>query len=598
MSTIRQSLFSLKRLWDHDSHNRAVSTTLGTVLIFSLITFSVFSIATIGIASVEELQTNSERESATEAMTQLDSQMSLVAFDGSDQTTIDLSTGSDEQIDVREGGQMTIELIDSNGEVNNTILDTEMGKIVYQMDDYHVAYQGGGVWEYDESEQNSRFVSPPEYSVSNTTTTLPVILIDADNTHVDGSQITLQKGGSETHHPVSGVDGLSNPVMGDDIQVTIQSQYYEAWGDYFESRTDVENVEYDHENNTMRLGLVTEDPEGVTVETGIEATGSDSSITVRGSGGPGSTFVDSYNSSVGPYNDPSQNHDQGFIRSQGGIDLSSQAELRGDAATDGDLRMGGQATVTNDAYVDGDVFTGGGSSVQGEIRDPLPTASETPRANGEISFQRQELKDSNDNDQIAAIDGDNESSTLDTSSTPTIESGEYIISELDVSGGDQVEFDLSDGDITLVVDGDISVSGDVTVVGNENNDNRLLIYTTGDSITYDGGTHTVEGDDSLASWIYSGEGTAIQITNHASKTGVIYAAGTDSSAGTVEVSTHSSLYGGVVGGETEVQAHSVVHYDEVLSGEEVFVGGSQNVEVLSSKLVYLQVSTTTIEVSD
>ena len=598
MSTIRQSLVSLKGLWDHDSHNRAVSTTLGTVLIFSLIIFSVFSIATIGIASVEELQTNSERESATEAMTQLDSQMSLVAFDGSDQTTIDLSTGSDEQIDVREGGQMTIELIDTDGEVNNTILDAEMGKIVYQMDDYHVAYQGGGVWAYDEAEQNSRFVSPPEYSVSNTTTTLPVILIDTDNTHVDESQITLRRGGSDTHHPVSGVDDLSNPVMGDDIQVTIQSQYYEAWGDYFESRTDVEDVKYDHENNTIELGLVTEDPEDVTVETGVEATGSDSSITVRGSGGPGSTFVDSYNSSVGPYNDPSQNHDQGFIRSQGGIDLSSQAELRGDAATDGDLTMGGGATVTNDAYVGGDVFTGGGSSVQGEIRDPLPTASETPRANGEISFQRQELKDSNDNNQIAAIDGDNESSTLDTSSAPTIESGEYIISELDVSGGDQVEFDLSDGDITLVVDGDISVSGDVTVVGNENNDNRLLIYTTGDNITYDGGTHTVEGDDSLASWIYSGEGTAIQITNHASKTGVIYAAGTDSSAGTVEVSTHSSLYGGVVGGETEVQAHSAVHYDEVLSGEEVFVGGSQNVEVLSSELVYLQVSTTTIEVSD
>lgn len=570
---------------------RGQSSVLGTVLILAIIIFTVFSTGVIGIAIIEESQTSSELERAGEAMAGLDAKSNLVAFDGADQYTVDLATQDDEQIIVEEGGSITLELLDQNGTVNETVAEEDLGKIVYQQDNYHIAYQGGGVWRYNEETQKSEFLSPSDFTITNTTTTLPVTVINTSggDREVD-DRVTLTKNESTTHFPTD--SSGSNPLTGDNARVTIQSQYYESWGEYITRRTDAQEVGYNHDENEVFFDLVTEGEGETVVSTGVGTAGSDSSITLRGAGG--GVFVDAYNSTEGAYAESQS--ENGAISAQSGVDLSSGGEVLGNVQTEGDLSLSGNARVTGDAAVGGNVQTqGSNSEVEGNITDEVSLV-DNPRANTIIISERAAAKDDNDNVDVGALENNGSQSALDTGGSPTFTSGTYIVESFTVPDGDTVEFDLSDGDITLVVDGDVDVKGDVNVVGNEETDARLNTYVTGNSITYDGGEHSVAGDESTASWMYAPAGTQIILDNRANKTGVIYAPGSDGAEGTVNLETDSALFGGVVGGETRVQSQSSVHYDQALRNEQVF-DEEQQVDVVANELVYLYFSTTELEVN-
>ncbi|MHC3437644.1 DUF7289 family protein [Natrialbaceae archaeon A-gly3] len=84
-----------------------------------------------------------------------------------------------------------------------------------------------------------------------------------------------------------------------------------------------------------------------------------------------------------------------------------------------------------------------------------------------------------DEDEPLIIDGTEE----------TFESGTYFANEVDIGDGEKAEFNLQDGNATLVVDGDIDVEGDFKV--NSSSDNHLRIYTSG-NVTIDSGEMCVK----------------------------------------------------------------------------------------------------------
>lgn len=82
-----------------------------------------------------------------------------------------------------------------------------------------------------------------------------------------------------------------------------------------------------------------------------------------------------------------------------------------------------------------------------------------------------------------ADDPDDNPLVVDRNSGPygngTFENGTYFADEVDVDSG-QVTFDLSDGDATLIVDGDIDVDGSFNVTNAKESDHELKIYSTED----------------------------------------------------------------------------------------------------------------------
>lgn len=576
------------------NNTRAASSTLGFILIVSIVIVSTGTIIGLGGTILSDSQTTANENSIDQSMTQFDSQMSLVAFEGASEQTVDLSTSSNEQVTIEDAGHITLELQEINEtdptetDVVETILDEEMHSLEYKTDTRTVAYQGGGVWSVQNDDLSTgQMVSPPEFSYDSNTATLPFVMVNPDDDFVSSNgEITMKRGDSEGLYPQRGEENLSNPVNPEhDLVLTIQSPYYQGWGQYFENRLNV-NPGYDHENNEVQVTLVTEGDEQ-TISNAITSVGGDNRIELRGQGT--STIVDSYNSNEGPYTDSyGQN---GSINAISGV-THDNGIVRGNIVTEGDLVMRGNAEITGDADVAGNIQQRGGSTIHGEVT-PEASVDQYRPIDQVIEVIREEMIDDNDNSDTTAIS--NGEITTDRhldmqGSETTFQSGDFYITDLNPD--EDIVFDLSNGDIRLLVDDSIDLTNsDVRVINTAGNDNRVEIFTRSDSVSLS--SVDVEGDKSPSMWFYSGAGTQIDV--HDSVTGVIYAPGTSEIPGDLTVHSHADLYGASVAGNTEVQNQATYHYDEALDEVPIFTDQYHHDQV-SAVISYFHISQTDIDI--
>ncbi|MFP4632974.1 MAG: hypothetical protein ACLFMT_06030, partial [Halobacteriales archaeon] len=103
----------------------------------------------------------------------------------------------------------------------------------------------------DHDSNESVMISSPEFHYEGQTLTLPVFNVTSDLS-VSGSSSDLRVGSSSEPRRVF----EENPVVGGAIEVQVESDYYEAWGDYFDERTQSRDVTYDHSNERVSVDLV------------------------------------------------------------------------------------------------------------------------------------------------------------------------------------------------------------------------------------------------------------------------------------------------------------------------------------------------------
>ncbi len=109
------------------------------------------------------------------------------------------------------------------------------------------------------------------------------------------------------------------------------------------------------------------------------------------------------------------------------------------------------------------------------------------------------LSSDNDNNKTAAIDGQQLNSTKQTWN---LTGGDYYLEDLDMDSGETLVLNLSNGNIDLAVDGDVSLSGGEVVVQDPTN-GTANVYTTGSSLSVtSGATVSVADDRSRALRLY------------------------------------------------------------------------------------------------
>lgn len=159
------------------------------------------------------------------------------------------------------GGGCTNDNWDDTGNIddvldalNETLVEIEMGKIEYTKDDEMLAYEGGGVWSKSEGDNGSVMVSPPEfhYARQGQTLTLPLFNVTS-NFSAEGDRRGFEVGTSEEPD----IRYEDNPVVGGSIRAEVESEYYRAWADYFDTRTEgsIDEDNIDDENNTASVAL-------------------------------------------------------------------------------------------------------------------------------------------------------------------------------------------------------------------------------------------------------------------------------------------------------------------------------------------------------
>jgi hypothetical protein len=124
-------------------------------------------------------------------------------------------------------------------------------------------------------------VSPPEFHYREETLTMPLVTVTGSGTISDSATITRTS--TQQYFPNTDLDpDYENPLEAKNLVVTVQSEHYEAWGTYFEERTEG-TVSYDHPNEEVTIELVPPFDEAFE---NVLATTSPGGITVNGADPP------------------------------------------------------------------------------------------------------------------------------------------------------------------------------------------------------------------------------------------------------------------------------------------------------------------------
>lgn len=508
---------------------RAQSTTIAFVLLLAITLGGVTMILAFGAQSLGDLEGQASSEQAEHAFTKLDSTGAEVALGQSEARTVELGSRGRSGGSVRtvRTGEMTLAY-----QGGSTIHNETLGAVVYESEGHTVAYQGGGVWRGTGTE--SQMISPPEIHYTDGTLTIPMIVVRPGGPG-SSDRLVIRR--------LSQQIGLGPGTVEDEVvTLSIRSDYYVGWAQFFESRLDEVHVDVDHANRTttVELGRITFD--------------------VR------------YDSAV--------------------------------YAEDGDVVVStGNSEINGPVTAEGQVSTGAASSVNGNVEenvqssyDPLDPVID------------QKLSDAPGNPDVTQ-------QQLDGGGTVSGPATVYDPDDVQLNG-DTLTVDLSGGNVTLLVDGNVSIENgaDLHVVNPGNN--SLRVFTSGDVTVKNGRAFvgTTGSVDAKHLLVFGRSDTQVGLAGgstyveaavfaprHEEVSGYNTAFPTAQSqcnlggywADTCIATGNSALDGAVVAGPAAVKQSTEVNYDPALGGLDLSVNAD---DLLPPPLTYLHLSVNEIAV--
>lgn len=476
-------------LLTHSADRRGVTPVVGFVLLMGLVAVVVLGVFLVGTSLTGATQQTVEDRQASNSMSELATEIDRLATGDVDTGTfhIDGSDGSVTDVDPAAGRiQLAIE---ANG-TRTQLYDEPIGSIQYQSDGTTMAYQAGGIWRSGEG--SPVLVEPPRFdyrSSPSPTLTLPVISVQGDGSASGEFDGSLSVANRSDVFPAMEFD---NPVSADRVVIDVQSEYCSAWGSYVDGQTDGSVVEGCSETiNTSVDELRVELPvnnDSVTIGSPpVNTTPTISTPSVDGGDGTveSSTTVDEpeidspddgpdeTDPTVEPIVDPGDPTDSEGSNVYGlyvenGLGLNSLG-----GQVQGSLGAGG---IVQDDSASLDI---NGSMDEGisSTRDPH---------DDEI----QQILDTAEEEYVENFcGGPYQSCTISGSRTMIVDGSEFN------GGGGQVTFDVSEGNVTLLVDGDLETEPYTQweITGHESG-HSVDVYSTGDLELGSGEYATAETD--------------------------------------------------------------------------------------------------------
>lgn len=552
---------------------RGAAEVLGFVVLIGIVLIGISVVLLAGGSVLDENQNAVELAQAEQALSLLDARASRITLGESTSQGVDLGlVGSAGSLETRpDSGWIQVELVDaSDGTAERVVNRTRLGAIRYEHGETTIAYQGGGVWRRDGS--SSVMLSRPEFHFQNRTLDLPIISIRGD--HATNSEVAMTAGAPAVRKFPNATAGWKNKVSNRTVRITVQSEFYEGWGRYFEVTTSA-IVSYDHANERVVVKFLSV-PRRFRITDGIIATSGPGKIELLGTG----AYIDSYNSSIGDY--AATNSANGRVESAGDINLS------GDATIDGEVWSGGFVGIlSSSATINGDVFHTDGFQNDGTHVGNVSTISgirSLQPIDGLVHSRVKHLRSANNNSETSVIDG----AKLDIAGTSgELGAGDYYLESMSLPGK-QLTVNTTEGDVRIGVrdwvklnrtngnGGNLTVTGNGTVHVFVGGDEDVTAQITGEGsrnvnlhVGKDSTIH-VPGERSHRLRFFGKRDTKATIAGSNGKEssfdGVIYAPAGEFGPGYTYVK-HADVYGAVVTGNLTLGQYGEVHFDHGLMAE-------------------------------
>jgi len=600
--------------------DRAVSAVVGLVLLFGLVVAGAGMIFVTGMDAKQTMTETSEIASAESAMQEIGSDLSTLSMAGEDATArVEMSPRQAKDLRVADGGTIRFQL---NGKTACTA-ERDLGSMVYEHDSgVVVAYQAGGVFK--QTTDGTTIVQSPqlEYQTERIeghdvrTVQFPVTNVSGS---VDsGRDVVASRDGSasgdlETDLCLTGPNDDKFEYVRE-VTITVEdTDYYEAWHRYFEDEFgSAGDYSIDHDDQsasvTAPLGAGLQ-PSQFTlgkhqIYGAIFSTASSSGELLLQTK---HASIDSYDSSMGPWggSEPSYGA-EGDILTRGDVAVQANgAQIAGDVYAEGEVHLSescgsndedddeddGEYCVDGTVYVNNTTASGTDTSLYPDEDDDREevitdgwdngtTVPSIPPMDDEIERPASVVRRYNDNDAVSVVDA---KQIQFSGGSATVESGVYYLDELTVPAGKDLELDTSDGDVVLVVEGDVDVGSDATVSVTGDGQVRAFVNETttdGDQLRVregatvqvtDGGTRTYR-PEALFVACKAGCSATFDDTpasNPTTFTGVLYGPGETADDGSVHVGKRVDVWGALVAGSVTMEQQSNFHFDTQLLGREV-----------------------------
>ena len=272
--------------------DRGQSEVFGYLLIVTIGFVGVSLVLVFGGQALSLFESQTQEQKTINAFSKLDSEASTVALseDGNRSSDVDLSLNTrTNSLIAKDTGNLRVAAVDCSagsmsedcitryrkyigsdvggkfngaGITENLYANFAMGTLVYEGDESEVAYQGGGVWRKpadNNPDDESFVVSSPEFYYTeqgDNTATLSPVVINTDGRQLGNSNVHI----SSKDNTLGSCDTLTDPCFeradsprldGKTVFVTIQSDYYRAWGKYFEEQVGENKVDYNDAENRV-----------------------------------------------------------------------------------------------------------------------------------------------------------------------------------------------------------------------------------------------------------------------------------------------------------------------------------------------------------
>jgi len=577
---------------------RAQSSMIGLVLVFGIVLAGTIAVVVLGAGAIEESQERVSQERTEKAMTQFDSKAALVALGSSN--TQQVSFGADRRgsYDLEEDSGWLRVTIENQSSGNTTILLNEtLGAVTTESANSTLAYQGGGVWR-TAGEDSSVMLSPPEFHYRGDTLTLPVVTLSGESSLGDRASISHEKTIQE--YPNATAD-LTNPVQNRKVTVTVQSEYYQGWGFYFETRTEG-GVSYDHGNKRVNLTLIdTNGHRPITAGLGVFGGGSGE---VEIKGGNWDDALASYNSTAYTGTSAPGSGDFAFggdIVTNHDLKFSAQVGIDGNVTTSGSVEF---ATSGNNLDIKGYLAHGGNLTFNNASDSCSDFVTEWCNGNG--SVESRDSIDAEVNDKIDTYESDSNNNNDENNcinaadglrwetggcgTEITLTAGNYFVNNSGFQASNsnyKLILNTTDGDIDIALDERTFQiqNAEVEVVGN----GTVEVYSTKRYQIQNNAKLWNEGWDADQLWLYCSstcDSTPLEVQN-SDVNAVFY--GPETSQTQIK---ESDFYGAVAtGGQVQVETNSRIIFDTQLESQNVLSGPTL------PSVSYLQVSVNRVRVS-
>lgn len=540
--------------------DKAVSEVVGNVIILALTITGIAMIMLVGVPSINRIQDMINTKNAEQTFTVLDTRSSKVALGETLQQLININLGGGTATVVPNSSSnpsyMLFEMKNSSATLVSILIP--MGKVIYRLGEREIAYEGGGVWsKYPEG---STMLSPPEFNYNGVTITLPVANITG-NSSVSGkgaASLRLEKKSDPvTLYPTTNPDYV-NPISLNvsETSITIKSEYYDAWGDYF-SGLSMTRI---NESASEKKVVVTLEARPIAVNFSYGALASES-IILENNG-----QIDSYNSSKGKYlNSKSGN---GSIRATKSIEIKNNAIVNGSALTGGVISGGGTIKKDANASAIGRVTVLGrwGPPVKG-----LYLGSTVNLVQSKIN----QFKTSNDNNDASngncltgagnsTLNGGSWGTYCTISAGPT---GNYYFTTFSLINEKILIINTTSKAVNLVVDSSdfkLDNNANITVIGN----NPVKLYLNRNFLLDNNALiNPTTNDNSTLFQVISSSSQTINLQNNVYFCGFIWAPDA-----LMAIDNNAYVYGALVGKSFTLKNNQFMHYDEALTSLPYDVG--------------------------